>query len=150
MATKNNKKNPHKNINLKSLQNINPNSARKKESRCIICGQEKQGIPVETDWVIESIRWFKRNITRNERNYNLIVCRECYPKHNKLYNSFRNKQVFYIVLGLIFTFLLFFASRYNLLSLIPGIILTGFLYLLSLLSYTPKVKVNISDKSRKT
>ncbi|MCL4383230.1 MAG: hypothetical protein M1168_00355 [Candidatus Marsarchaeota archaeon] len=132
-----------KNKNLKSKNNKKMNkygNASKKQTRCIICGEEKQGIEVENDWIIDSIRWFKRNITKNEKNYKLIVCQNCYPKYQKQYNSFKNKRIFYLVLGVIFTALLFIASSFNIFSLLSGFILILFLYLLSLLSYMPKLK----------
>ncbi len=142
---KKNKKSVHihskqinKNYNYTSTQN---------EPRCIICGEPKQGLPVQNDWVIESIRWIKKNITKNEKNYQLVVCKECYPKYKKMYSSYKNKQAFYIVLGIIFTALLFFASRYNIFSLISGLILLLFLYLLSLLSYMPALKVKLKASS---
>ena len=31
---------------------------------CIICGKEKDGIPVKIDSIIKAIRWIKTNITR--------------------------------------------------------------------------------------
>ena len=143
-----------KSVNIHSKQinknNKNYNSImNQNEPRCIICGEQKQGLPVQTDWVIESIRWIKKNITKNEKNYQLVVCKECYPKYKKMYSSYKNKQAFYIVLGVIFTALLFFASRYNIFSLISGLILLLFLYILSLLSYMPALKIKLRDQLEK-
>ncbi|MCL4381256.1 hypothetical protein M1141_03225, partial [Candidatus Marsarchaeota archaeon] len=145
MPSKNNKKTMHLQAARQLSAKARSHAQKQNEPRCIICGEQKHGLPVQTDWVIESIRWFKKNITKNEKNYQLVVCKECYPKYKKMYSSYRNKQAFYIVLGAIFTALLFFASRYNIFSLISGLILLLFLYLLSLLSYMPALKMKLKN-----
>ncbi len=110
-------------------------------NRCIICGKEKNGINVQNDYIIDLIRWIKKNITKNEKNYKLVVCQDCYMKYKKMYNSFKRKKTFYIILGVIFMLLLFFASHFNVYSLISGFALIIFLYLLSLLTYMPRLKI---------
>ena len=50
---------------------------------CIICGERRSGLPVEDDYVISAIRWFKANVTKNEKNNSLVVCRDCYSKYKR-------------------------------------------------------------------
>ena len=118
-------------------------------NRCIICGNNKNGISVQNDYIIDLIRWIKKNITKNEKKYKLVVCQDCYMKYKKMYNSFKRKKTFYVILGVIFTFLLFLASRFNVYSLISGFILIIFLYLLSLLTYMPRLKIQDNKEKNK-
>ncbi len=108
-----------------------------KNYRCILCGQEKNGIPVKADYIINSIRWFKRNVTKNEKHYTLVVCKDDYKKYYKARSSFIRKQVGYVALGIIFTVMLAITSRGNLTGIFVGVIITLFLYFMSLLSYMP-------------
>ena len=34
-----------------------------KESKCIICGEGKNGLEVRNDHIIEAVRWFKRKLS---------------------------------------------------------------------------------------
>jgi hypothetical protein len=107
---------------------------------CIICGKEKDGFDVKEDYVIESMRWFKRNVTRNAKNYTIVVCKECVPQYRKLRARHVRSRSIYVGLGVIFTVTLLLASHGSLGALAYGIAMTVFLYLLSLLSYIPAVK----------
>jgi len=114
------------------------------ESRCIICGLEKDGIEVQDDYIIEAIRWFKRNVTKSEKNYRLVVCKECYPKYKKARDSYTRKQITYIAIGVIFAAVLIAVSSGRLLSAIfYGIIIIIFMYLLAQLSYMPALKIPV-------
>jgi hypothetical protein len=113
-----------------------------RKSYCIICGQEKDGIEIENDYVISTIRWFKRNITKNEKDNKIVVCKECYPKYKVLRKRFENRQKIYITLGILFIiFGMIISPRVG--TLIVTVIVAIFLYLLSLLSYTPKIKLDV-------
>ncbi len=115
------------------------------KSYCIICGRERNGIEVEEDFVIKSIRWFKRNVTKNEEGNKLVVCNECYPKYLKYRRRFVGREIIYLTLG--FLFLVFgLIVSFRLSTLIIGLLLILFLYLLSLLSYMPKLK---EDRSKR-
>lgn len=116
------------------------------ESRCIICGIKKNGLEIKDDYIINGIHWFKRNITKNERNYHLVVCRDCYKKYEKSKHSYDKRRVSYIALGIITAALWIFLSRLSLGGIIAGIFIITFMYLLSLLSYTPALKISTKDK----
>ncbi len=110
-----------------------------KESRCIICGEKKNGLAVRNDYVIESVRWFKKNVTKNEKNYRLVVCKDCFLKYKKARDSYQRKELMYTTLGAVFAVLLVFISRFSISAFAAGIGITVFLYLLSQLGYTPGV-----------
>jgi hypothetical protein len=112
-----------------------------RESRCIICGEKKNGLEVMDDHVINAIRWFKRTVTKNERNYNLVVCRECFTKYTKARNSYQHKEIMYTTAGAIFLALILVISDFRLSAFAAGIAITVFMYLLSQLSYMPGVRM---------
>ncbi len=108
--------------------------------RCILCGNETDGLDVREDYVIDAIRWFKRNVMRNEKGYRLVVCKECYVRYRKSRDSYVRKQISYVVIGVIFAGLLVFAGR-SLGAVAAGAAIILFMYLLSLLSYMPALAV---------
>lgn len=111
------------------------------ESRCIVCGERRNGLEVRTDRTIAAIRWFKRNVMRNEKGYRLVVCRDCYPKYRKAKDSYQRKQIAYTTLGIVVTvFFVVFSSK-RLMALLSGFVIIAFLYLLSQLSYMPGIIV---------
>ena len=127
----------------------------KREIRCIICGEKKSGLEVREDIVIQGIRWFKRNITRDEKGYGLIVCKDCYPSYIKARRKFEKRQAFYIAIGVIFAALIFLASTNKFIGLFYGIGIIAFVYLLTILTYVPALNMpegaktaEMSTKSR--
>ena len=121
------------------------------KSVCIICGKEKPGIEVKPDFVIESIRWIKRNITRNEKGNRLVVCRDCYPAYRKLRERFERREKIYLTLGILFALLSFLISSNKLYGLGIGLLVIALLYLFSLLSYIPSLNmeaVHTPEKDR--
>jgi cytochrome b subunit of formate dehydrogenase len=117
----------------------------KKETRCIICGKELNGLEVKEDYVINAMRWFKRNVTHNEKNYRLVVCKDCYVKYKKARDSYNSKTVSYLAIGVIFAALLIITGR-SLGAVVAGIVIIILMYALSLLSYMPGLK---SEKAAK-
>ncbi len=114
--------------------------ADKNKSYCIICGQEKDGIEIESDYVIDAIRWFKRNVTKNEQRNRIVVCKDCYPKYKTLRKRFEKREKIYIILGILFIITgTVISPRIG--TFIVTVIVAVFLYLLSLLSYIPKIKL---------
>ncbi|MEM3781464.1 MAG: hypothetical protein QXT43_00675 [Candidatus Micrarchaeaceae archaeon] len=109
-------------------------------SVCIICGNEKQGLEVENDFVINSIRWFKKNVTKNERNNRLVVCRDCYIKYAGMRKKYEGRVRLYLALGIIFALFAFLVSADKLYALAIGAFVVALLYLFSMLSYMPKLK----------
>ncbi|ASI14038.1 membrane protein [Candidatus Mancarchaeum acidiphilum] len=108
-------------------------------NRCIICGQQKPGLHVKDDFVLDSIRWIKRNITKNEKGYKLVVCKEDYKKYLKERNKYIRRQIFYIAIGIVFAALLIIMSGGSIGAILFGLAIILLLYLLSLLSYIPAV-----------
>jgi cytochrome b subunit of formate dehydrogenase len=121
----------------------------KKETRCIICGKELNGLEVKEDYVINAMRWFKRNVTHNEKNYRLVVCKDCYVKYKKARNSYNSKTVSYLAIGVIFAALLVITGR-SLGALAAGIAIIMLMYALSLLSYMPGLKQQSKGASKGT
>jgi hypothetical protein len=110
-------------------------------NRCIICGKAKPGLAVKDDFVLNSIRWFKHNITKNEKGYHLVVCKECYLKYQKERNKYVKRQIFYLIIGILFAMMLIFVSRGSLPSIGFGILMVLILYVFSLFSYMPAVEI---------
>ena len=107
---------------------------------CIICGNKRNGIPIRNDYVLEVMRWFKRNVTKDEKGNRLVVCKECYPKYKKNMDRFNSRQAIYMVLaGLFFIFTILTAPILQAVSL--SIMVFIALYLLSLLNYTPGLQI---------
>jgi hypothetical protein len=111
-----------------------------KQSYCIICGNRKEGLVVKNDFVIEAIRAFKRNVTKNEKGNRLVVCRGCYAQYKKRRDRFSSRQVMYVALGVLFGIFSLLIS-FTLVSLALTIIVIAVLYALSLLNYTPALEV---------
>ncbi|MCL5239056.1 MAG: hypothetical protein M1286_01110 [Candidatus Marsarchaeota archaeon] len=110
------------------------------KSYCIVCGEERRGIPVEDDFVLGSIRWFKRNVTKNERNNKLVVCRSCYPKYISGRKKFESRQKLYIAFGVIFASLNLFISA-TIYSVLVSVAVLLLLFAFSFLSYTPRISI---------
>lgn len=116
---------------------------------CIICGKQKNGIPVENDYVLDMLRWFKRNVTKNEQKNKLIVCKEDYPVYKKNRSRYVFRLAVYLTIGSLF-FILGLLLSPSVATFFIGAILLIFLYSLSLLSYTPKLRLEVQNaKSQK-
>ena len=117
-------------------------------SRCIICGEKKDGLEVREDMVIKSIRYLKQNVTKDAKNYRLVVCRGCYPKYDKSRSAYVRRQISYVTIAVAFTVLLVIVSGAQLGAFAFGILLIAAMYALSLLSYTPAVNMPSSAKKK--
>lgn len=111
------------------------------EDRCIICGEKKRGIRVREDWMINLIRWFKRNVTRSEKGYGLVVCKEDYQRYYKMRKRFESRRALYLALGIVFTLLMLFVSQNRLTAIVYGVIVILFFYLLAHLNYMPALEM---------
>lgn len=108
---------------------------------CMICGKEKSGLDIQEDYVLHAMRWFKRNVTKNAKNYKIVVCKECLPQYKKLRAKFTRRRAIYTGLGIVFTATLFLVSDGKSLGIvIYGLAMTVFLYILSLAYYLPALK----------
>ncbi len=118
---------------------------------CIICGKQRDGLPVQNDYVIDAIRWFKRTVTKDEQRNKLIVCKEDYPTYKKNINRYNSRQIIYLSLGVLFM-LLGLAVSVRAGTFLGVLVVLFFLYLLSLLNYTPSLvieKEKIAPKKHK-
>jgi hypothetical protein len=117
-----------------------------KGSRCIICGNEREGLEVLPDYMLDTIRWFKRK-TGTEKKYRLVVCRDCFESYSKLRQRYRRRQIECVALGLIFAAVL---VSFN---FVRGIFFGGaivvFMYLLSQLSWIPALRMPAPEKKAK-
>lgn len=111
------------------------------ENRCIMCGQKRDGLRVKEDSVIILMRWFKKNITKNEKGYRLVVCKEDFPKYYKQRKRFESRRALYVALGAVFAVFMLAVGADKLLALVYGIIIVLFFYLLAHLTYTPAVEM---------
>lgn len=114
----------------------------KKPSYCIICGGKKDGLEIEEDYVLEGIRWFKRNVTHDEKGNRLVVCKECYTEYKKRRDKYINRQRLYVSLGVIFIVLVIVVS-YDAFALVAAMLMLLLFYALSLANYAPDLKVKI-------
>ena len=105
----------------------------------MICCEKKKVYQVEEHFVIKGVRWFKKNITKNEKGNKLVVCNKCYPKYVEYRDKFIRRQRIYLLLGFLFLLLGLLTSP-SLPSLLFGLGIIFFLYLLSLINYVPKIR----------
>ena len=119
------------------------------EKRCIVCGIKKDGLPVREDNVIRAIRWFKRNVTKNEKGYNLVVCRDCYKKYEKSKHIYDRRRILYTSRGVIVAVLWIIVGGIRIDTVITAIVFIGIMYLLSLISYTPSLIIDADHKVSK-
>ncbi len=87
------------------------------------------------------IRLFKRNITKSEKGYRLVVCKECFIKYTSLRRKFERRRALYVAIGVIFTAMFLALSPNKLMALAYGILVIIFLYLLSLVNYIPALEM---------
>lgn len=117
----------------------------KRATYCIICGERKDGLEIEEDYVLEAIRWFKRNVTHDERGNRLVVCKKCYPDYKKRRDRYVNRQRIYVAMGVIFVILVLIVSQ-DPFTLIAAFIMLLLFYALSLANYMPDLKVKVKKK----
>ncbi len=110
------------------------------KSFCIVCEKQKDGIDVQDDLVLDSIRWFKTNVTHNERNNRLVVCRGCYVSYKSKRARFESRRRIYLILGFVFVALFVVVSP-GLSSALVGAGLFVLFWLFSLLNYTPRINI---------
>lgn len=91
--------------------------------------------------MINSIRWFKRNVTRNEKNNRLVVCRECYPKYAAARRKFESRERLYLALGVVFAALNMIVARSSLASLLVSAAVILLMLALAFLSYVPRISI---------
>lgn len=108
------------------------------KSYCMMCGNERKGIPIQEDRVIGAVRWFKRNVTKDEKGNRLVVCKDCYAEYKKKRGAYESRQRLYLALGAAFFLISVVVSPHPATVLIASAVLAG-VCLLSLLSYIPKI-----------
>ncbi len=108
---------------------------------CIMCMKERPGLTVRGDAILSALRWIKRNVTRNPKNYTLVVCKECFLDYKKKRDSYERKMVIYAVLGIIFLAAITVVSSSKLGAIAVGLVIMLFLFLIAQLSYIPGVNM---------
>jgi hypothetical protein len=116
----------------------------KRKMYCIVCEKEKKGIELQDDAVLGSLRWFKRNVTKNERGNRLVVCRDCYPSYKISRKKYEDRQRMYVVLGVLFGIVCMVVSP-TLTSFLASMLILLLLLFLSILSYTPKISIKTAQ-----
>ena len=107
---------------------------------CIMCGKERSGLAVQDDAVLASIRWFKRNVTHNERNSHLVVCRDCYASYKKELQRHERRRTIYTALGILF-FVVSVAVSPRIGTVIVSFGVLALLGVFSLMTYVPRIRV---------
>jgi hypothetical protein len=115
-----------------------------RKTYCVVCAKQRKGIEVDDDAVLESIRWIKKNITKNEKGNRIVVCRDCYSAYKASRSRYEGRQRIYVALGVLFAVLsLFISPALSTLGVSVGIL--TMMVLLSLLSYTPKISIKTAQ-----
>lgn len=109
-------------------------------SYCIMCGKERKGIAVREDHVLAAVRWFKRNVTKDEKGNSIVVCRDCYPEYKKRRGAYESRQRLYLALGAVFLVVSLILSP-QAMTVLVSLVVLAVLYLFSLMSYTPRISI---------
>lgn len=117
-------------------------------SYCMMCGKERKGIAVKEDSVLAALRWFKRNVTKDEKGNRLVVCRDCYPEYRKRRGSYESRQRLYLSLGIIFVVVSLVLSP-RALTVLVSLLVLAVVYLFSLMSYIPKIDLEKEGRGAK-
>ncbi|MCL4379170.1 MAG: hypothetical protein M1160_02805 [Candidatus Marsarchaeota archaeon] len=113
----------------------------RKIDRCIICNEQKPGLEIAPDSFISAVRWLNEHTMRYKNPYNPVVCRQCFTKYRKARKSFERKRIYYLTIGILFAGVLVAASRLNPYSVLVGLGVVALMYLLSLVSYMPRLEL---------
>jgi len=116
---------------------------------CIICGKQTSGIPVRNDHVLDAMRMFKRNVTKNEQGNRLVVCKADYPAYKKKRDKYTSRQALYIAVGILFMIFGLLVSI-SLTSVFLSLLVIAVLYLISLINYTPALDIRKDGIEGKT
>jgi hypothetical protein len=109
-----------------------------KESRCIMCGNKREGLEVIPDYMIGIIRWFK-HLAGKEKNYRLVVCRDCFENYRKIRQRYHRRQIECLAIGVVFAAVLIAFNPVR--GTIYGIAIVAFMYLLSQLNWMPALRM---------
>ncbi len=107
---------------------------------CIICGKEKPGIPIKEDKVLDMIRWFKKNVTKDAKDNRLVVCKEDWPVYKKARGKFTTRRNLYIALGVLFVIIGNLVS-FNAYTLLLTLGVLALFFVFSLFNYMPDVEI---------
>jgi len=105
-----------------------------------MCGKERNGIEIKEDHVLAAVRWFKRNVTKDEKGNRIVVCRDCYPAYRKSRGAYESRQRLYLALGVVFLIVSLLLSP-GAVTVLVSLLVLAVLYLFSLMSYTPKIGI---------
>jgi len=106
------------------------------KSVCVVCRQERDGVPVEDDPVIAAIRAVKTRLGIATGN-RLVVCHEDLETARKKRARFERTLMWCAMLGAAFIFVILL-SKQSLASLFIGLVVAAVVVSFALLAYFPK------------
>ena len=118
------------------------------KSYCMMCGKERKGIEVQDDYVLGALRWFKRNVTKDEQGNRIVVCRDCYSDYKKRRGTYESRQRLYLALGVLFVIISLIISL-RALTVLVSLLVLAVMYLFSLMSYVPKIRLGSGSTTNK-
>ncbi|MCL4389724.1 hypothetical protein M1397_03930 [Candidatus Marsarchaeota archaeon] len=120
--------------------------AERREERCIICNSVREGLPIKVDGVVTALRWLNSHTIKHKNPYAPVVCKECFVKYSKARKSYERKRISYLIIGFLFAILLIVGSHgTDPIAYLFGLAVIVFMYLLSLISYMPKLDIPEAD-----
>ncbi len=119
---------------------------------CLICGEEKDGIPIKEDRIVQFIRKVKRRLNV-EKGYTIVVCNSCLKEYVKRRKQFEKYQLYSIILSVVlfvlFMILMLSSGRFSVLGLVRSfvysLLLGLFLFVISYLNYIPELEVPLDE-----
>ncbi len=103
-----------------------------------MCGNKREGLEVLPDYVLNTIRWFKR-VTGTEKKYGLVVCRDCFENYRNVRQKYKRHQAECVAIGIVFAAVLVAFNPMK--GVIYGGAVVLFMYLLSQLSWMPALRM---------
>jgi len=116
---------------------------------CIICYQEKNGVPVQDDAVIRAIRSIKQRLHMAKNNA-LVVCAGCMEAYQKKRQKYERDLVMHVVLAgvvlVVFVLAPIFTSGFSIPAIVLGVLLAALIVALSVFSHCPKIAGGKEEK----
>ena len=114
-------------------------AAKKRKMVCLVCKQEKQGLPVMDDQVIRLIRRIKSRLGVARGNV-LVVCEDDVEKALAKRSRFERYVMLLALLGAVMLVLALLGAKSLLAGITVGMLSAGFVVALALLIYYPCIE----------
>lgn len=109
---------------------------------CIICYKEKDGTPVQDDFVIRFIRGIKQRLNM-AKNSTLVVCPDCMAAYRERRKKYEGTLMQHLVIGgivlVVFVLAPIFTSGFSITAVVLGVVLAALVVGLTLFSHCPKI-----------